>query len=158
MRADHLLQHVIRPTLRLMGLTNPRLNSPSAEILLLATACHESHCGEYLVQNGGPALGYMQIEPATHDDIYDNFLAYRPAMFEMMQTIASDRLHERLIWDLRYSTAIARLVYWRTPYALPHRDDIAAMAATWKRDFNTDKGRGTPEKFMADWRRYGIEL
>ncbi|KAF0118141.1 MAG: hypothetical protein FD149_866 [Rhodospirillaceae bacterium] len=70
----HFVTTVIRPTLLHLG-----LHSPAAEALLLGTAIQESRLGTYLRQTGGgPALGVYQMEPATHEDIWTNFLAYRP--------------------------------------------------------------------------------
>ena len=60
---------VIRP-----ALTKINLWSRSAEELVLGTAIVESGL-TYLKQRGeGPALGLWQIEPATHEDLYTNFL------------------------------------------------------------------------------------
>ncbi len=71
---QHFLASVIRPTLMTLG-----LYSPAAEQLLLATAIQESHL-THRKQIGGPALSYFQIEPKTHNDIWDNFLKYRPQL------------------------------------------------------------------------------
>jgi hypothetical protein len=65
--------YVLRPTLERIG-----LHSNSAEILLLGTALTESGDMHYLRQLGnGPALGVYQMEPTTHEDIYDNYLKYK---------------------------------------------------------------------------------
>ena len=69
----HLLFQVINPVLRSMDAW-----SIAAENLILGTAVQESECGYYLHQLGdGPALGIYQMEPATHDDCWNNFLKYR---------------------------------------------------------------------------------
>jgi len=54
-----------------------------------------------------------------------------------------------LMVDLRYATAIARLVYWRVPKRLPEADDIEALARYWKTHYNTPLGAG----HEADFRR-----
>jgi hypothetical protein len=47
-------------------------------MLLLGTALTESGDMHYLHQLGnGPALGVYQMEPTTHEDIYDNYLKYK---------------------------------------------------------------------------------
>ena len=51
--------------------------STAAEELVLGTAIVESSL-IYISQHGaGPALGLWQVEPATHDDLYANYLSYR---------------------------------------------------------------------------------
>lgn len=73
---DHLLQDVIRPALAVIG-----LQSVAAEQLLLGTAAAESRLGTYLHQQGnGPALSPWQIEPATHEDVWRNVLAFKPGL------------------------------------------------------------------------------
>ena len=63
---------VVRPTLKKLG-----LYSLAAERLIVGTIYQESHA-KYLKQLGnGPALGVIQMEPATYGDIWDNYLAYK---------------------------------------------------------------------------------
>ena len=59
--------NIIRPVLLVIG-----GESRAAENLILGTALQESNL-RYLRQLGdGPARGVYQMEPATHDDIWDN--------------------------------------------------------------------------------------
>ena len=71
-----LTDYIIKPTLLQIGLFNH-----TAVNLLLGTCAQESRMGTYVHQLGnGPALGIYQIEPATHNDIWANFLKYKPAL------------------------------------------------------------------------------
>lgn len=142
-----LRDHVIEPALIELDKVLPGCLSPSAVNLLLGTAAHESKCGYHLVQVNGPALGVFQIEPATHSDVWDNWLAYRP---EIAHRLARGG-HDRLIWDLRYATIIARLVYWRAPEPLPEPDDSQGLAAYWKKHYNTEQGRGSRAAWLDDY-------
>jgi len=36
---------------------------------------------------------------------------------------------------------------------LPQAGDLAAMAAYWKKFYNTPLGAGKPEQFVAKWRK-----
>ncbi len=64
--------NIVRPTLEAVGAHNR-----AAEDLVLGTALQESNL-RYLRQlNDGPARGVYQMEPATHDDIWENYLAFR---------------------------------------------------------------------------------
>lgn len=138
---------VVRPTLDSLGLW-----SPSAEALVLGTAIHESRL-TYLRQNGGgPALGLYQIEPATHADLYRNYLDLRPEFKERARRwLASwPDPHSQLATNLAYATAICRLLYHRVPALLPAAGDIDALAAYWKAHYNTPAGKGT----AAEWARH----
>lgn len=145
----HFRQHVIDPALRDLD-----MYSEAASNLLLGTALTESGL-TYLVQNGGPALGVYQIEPDTHDDIWANFLKYRKTLSPKVRRsggyVGTD--HDMLIWNLKYATAIARLVYWRRPEPLPKADDAEGLAAYWKAHFNTSEGKGSVEKALPHFER-----
>ena len=67
------MRELVEKTIREMG-----LYSPEAAELLLGTCAQESAYGKYRKQlGGGPALGIFQCEPATFNDIVDNFLNYK---------------------------------------------------------------------------------
>jgi len=71
-QATDFRRDVIAPVLQKSG-----LDSEAAEELLLGTAVQESLNFKYRRQmGGGPARGYFQMEPATHDDIWDNYLQF----------------------------------------------------------------------------------
>lgn len=148
----HLRTEVIRPCLRLLDLW-----SPTAEDLLVGTAVQESHCGSYLRQmGGGPALGIYQMEPATHDDIWAHFLAYRPRLATEVRRFLAPGVaaHEQLPWNLYYATAMARMHYLRRPERLPAYGDVRGYAAYWKAHYNTPLGKGTEAEFVANWARF----
>lgn len=152
MNANLLLESVIRPVLQRMG-----MGSPAAEKLLLMTACHESMGFKHKEQlGGGPALSYYQIEPATLLDLHRNYLAFRPlykGLLEHFWPKGAMEQREALLDD-RYSTAVARMIYFRVPKKLPDFDDDVGMAAYWKTYYNTHKGAGTQTRFLQDWERY----
>jgi len=151
---DQFREAVIRPTLHYLG-----LHSTAAENLLLGTAVQESRL-KYLKQiGGGPALGVFQIEPATHKDVWDNFLEFRPDLASKVRGIASQRTFfknadSELMFNLRYSAAIARLIYLRAPAKLPRYDDIEGLARYWKTYYNTTLGAGTTAEFILNYREH----
>jgi hypothetical protein len=136
---------VIRPTLDRLALW-----SESAEVLLLGTALTESGLVWLRQKGGGPALGVYQIEPATHDDVWANYLAYRPGLRDRVAALRASEPEPaaQLITNLAYATAIARLIYRRRPEPLPPADDLAGLAAFWKAHYNTAGGAGTPDDFV----------
>jgi hypothetical protein len=123
--------------------------SLAAEELLLGTACQESQL-RYVVQlAGGPALGLFQMEPATHDDIWDNFMAYQP---RVLQARIVRLKAQRMIGNLWYAAAMCRLHYYRVREPIPEVGDLDAQASYWKRHYNTHLGAGTVDEYKASWR------
>ena len=150
---EHFRLHVVRATL--MSL---RMWSLASENLLIGTAAQESGL-RYLRQfDNGPARGLYQIEPATHDDIWDNYLKFRKGLKARIQVLPApvpSRI-DQLTTNLAYATAIARLVYWRHPEPLPAPGDVDGLAGYWKKYFNTEKGKGRAAEFAATYRRYAL--
>lgn len=144
-------EHVIRATLQPMGLW-----SPEAEELLIGTAAHESQLGRYIVQVGGPALGVFQMEGPTWRDLYQTFLVYNNKLMGRIHGVVpmTGRTAEHMITDLRYACVMARLKYYRVKDPLPAADDLQGQARYWKQHYNTPKGRGTVEQYVADYRKY----
>ncbi|MCJ9430169.1 hypothetical protein [Kordiimonas marina] len=149
---DEFLEDTIITTLKDMGMW-----SAEAEKLLMMTAAHESGGLKYDVQmGGGPARSYYQIEPNTLQDLYDNYLAYRPelqAKLDKYMPPGNPPLDEALL-DVTYATAAARLIYYRKPASIPAVDDEDGLANYWKQYWNTAQGAGTVEQFLDDWERY----
>lgn len=151
MDAQVFLEVVIRPALLALG-----LHSAAAEELLLGTAMVESQLVHREQLGGGPALGLFQMEPATHDDIWTHYLAYRPALARKVEALLSrpdaDRHAELLVNDV-YAAAMARIHYKRVAEALPAVGDTDAMAGYWKRYYNTPRGKGRAAKYVQTWER-----
>lgn len=140
------LRHkLIRPILQAYDLW-----TPSAEELLLGTAAQESNCGEYIVQVGnGPALGLYQMEPPTFEDIFKLVVPKINSLdFDIPYTAGA------LVWDMRLSTIMCRLQYWRFEETLPKYNDIVGLAKYWKKYYNTVKGKGTVEEFVESYEYY----
>ncbi|MDP5041264.1 MAG: hypothetical protein NWQ26_10405, partial [Paraglaciecola sp.] len=98
-------QHeVIRPVLEKMHASNL-----AAEELLLGTAVQESLNFKYRRQMGnGPARSYFQMEPATHDDIWNNYLKYnarRAALVTSFLSSPDADKHYELENNDQYATA-----------------------------------------------------
>jgi hypothetical protein len=128
--------------------------SPNAVELIVMTAAHESRL-EYRRQFGnGPAMGLIQMEGATHDDIWTNYLKYQPDLAsKVRQTLGRGELPvpETLVHNDHYAAAMCRVHYRRVKPALPQLNDIDGMAAYWKRYYNTHLGAGTLEDFKSSY-------
>lgn len=144
---------VIRPALKHLDPLVPY--STVAEDLLLGTALVESRLQWLRQVGGGPALGVYQVEPATHDDVWNNYLRYRGRLRRRVLSMCPPWRTETsppfdgsewwpsedlMVTDLAYATAIARLVYRRAPELLPRQADAAGMARYHKRWYNTPAG------------------
>jgi len=146
---SHFHSLVIQPTLTVLDQVIP--HSVEAEALLLGTAISESSLmylkqGLYKLSDGlGVALGPYMVEPAIHIDVWENFIVYRQELNEFMRVTFGLEFHdlcpanEKLITDLAYATAIARLIYWRRPEVLPGMDG-EGLARYHEQHFNTIKG------------------
>ncbi|HCK17421.1 MAG TPA: hypothetical protein DHW36_02810 [Thalassospira sp.] len=159
--ATQLRTLVVKPVLAELGLSAPDV----AENLIMGTAAHESHLGDYIAQvGGGPALGIFQMEPATLHDCYDNYLDYRADLkakvdgFLAAQPANPDGTPDKdaqLATNLAFATALCRIRYYRAPAAMPSDpNDVNGLAAYWKQYYNTPQGAGTVEQFVADYNRY----
>lgn len=142
---QQLLDWVVKPALSHVGLYNP-----AAAQLVIGTGLQESRY-QYLHQvGGGPACGFWQMEPATHKDMWENFIEKRDRFKIPLQQILApwpDPLTQ-LATNLNYGAAMCRLFYYRLPHALPKQDDREAQAAYWKQFYNTQKGRGHTAEFL----------
>jgi hypothetical protein len=108
------------------------------------------------VEIEGPALGIYQMEPATHDDIHENFIRFDDGLrgkikdYNLM-AMPIDAAHE-MIGNLYYATAMCRIHYLRVPEPIP--DYLGGQAQYWKTHYNSEKGAGTVQQYMNNWNRY----
>lgn len=120
-----------------------QLYSANAEELLCFTCAVESNGGEFIVQENGPALGIFQMEPNTFTDLFQNFIYKRAALLNLLAlNLACPQLPraDRMIYDLKFAAAMARLFYERCPGSLPEATDVDGMWDYYKQFYNTPKG------------------
>jgi hypothetical protein len=118
----------------------------------MLTAAVESNMGYYIKQVDGPAIGIFQMEPATHDDIWDNYLAYRRDLSPVVTQFGHGLIS--LQTSLAYGAAMARVHYLRVPAKLPNANDVEGLATYWKEHYNTLEGKGTVVDAIAKYRKY----
>lgn len=147
LNALQLRAYIVRPALRALSMW-----SRAAEELVMGTAAQESRL-EYIHQlGGGPALGLFQMEPATHDDIWTNYLDYRPQLAGLVRSLVARPVADTMVHDARYAAAMCRLHYRRVPAPLPDPEDIHAMAAYWDTHYNRNPTKGHPWEFVENFR------
>jgi hypothetical protein len=148
-----LRQYVIVPTLDYLGAQ--RFGGPAAEEILIGIALQESRGGHYLAQLfPGPARGLWEMEPATEQDIWENFLRYKTDLFAAVWGLLGPRLDRgmQLYGNLYYACAMARIELYRAPEKLPDAGDVAAQADFYKRHYNSGRGKATVAEYLANWR------
>lgn len=123
------------------------MHSDNAVELLAMICAHESLGGKYRKQIGGPALGVFQIEPATHNSIWDNSDSIKSRAMRL--GIKEDVT--RLETDDRYSVFVAR--HYLAQDANPLPKGLEAMASYCKSYWNRT-GKATPEKYLNDYLRW----
>ena len=123
--------------------------SADAEELMVFTCAVESLGGTFLHQVGGPALGIYQMEPATYNDIWQNYIySHGPLTMRLFSNfdISSMPDESRLIYDSRYATAMTRIFYARIKEPLPSAQDENALWEYYKKYYNTTAGKAEKEE------------
>ncbi len=161
-RADHLRDFVVVPVLDHMAEAtgNNRINCPAAIELVLGTVAHESHMGVYLRQHPtGPARGIGQMEQATYDDLWSNYLRTRPELAEAVRRLASVAsikagipAFSEVVGNLNFAVAMIRVRYLPAPQVLPQAGDIQALGEYHVKWYNRG-GAATASAFVADYKR-----
>jgi hypothetical protein len=129
-------------------LSKLRLYSKNAEEILVFTCAAESLGGTLLQQVKGPALGIYQIEPNTYTDIWVNYIRARNQLATLMAIhFGCNKIpdFERVIYDLHFATAMARIHYLRMPGNLPDAKDIDGIWDYYKKYYNSEKGKAKKE-------------
>lgn len=158
LNVDHLRKFVIRPTLMNAGVW-----LQEAEDILVGTALVESGL-EFLRQGTtklhdgeGVALGIFQMEPATHDDIWRNYLDHRENLSSRVQKFLTMSPYDhsaQMVGNLPYAALMARIHYLRVPIKLP--TSVEDMAEYWKLHYNTMSGKGNIGTFITLYLQFGV--
>lgn len=150
MNAHQLIDFIISSALNTLP-ERFKATQDQAVRLLAMIAAHESHGGVYVKQVQGIALGIYQMEPATFHDLLDYLrrkVKESPDFEALYTRLAEGGFNEdRLMYDLRFATIMARIFLWRISEPLPDKDDVDAMAAYAKKYWNTYKGKATQEHY-----------
>jgi hypothetical protein len=151
---------VLTPTLmaleRLAGVPYTK----AAHDLVFGTIAQESLLGTFLVQTNGPALGVIQVEPATLDAIIAGLTPAQAAALATLTTPASPE--HNVVANLPYAVAVCRLGYWQSPLPLPP-DTVSGLFLTagtccYKTVWNTPAGAATLAQWRQNWLLTGVEL
>lgn len=137
--------YVVNPALGVLAAAGIPYSLVAAD-LLIATAAVETQIGSYLVQQGGPALGVFQIQPASLADLWANLT---PRQRDAVQSISTPESPvTQITTNLKFAAAICRLFYWQVPEPLPPHTE-AGLWGYYKRWWNTPAGATTEAEFVA---------
>jgi len=150
---EHFARLVLVPTLKSL-----EMDALWARSLLLTIGIVESEFEALEQYGGGPALGFFQMEPRTHDDNWASWLAFRPHRVNALLNATGVQRPDsiQMVRNLPYAVAMARIWLWRRRFVVPRYDDSAALARIWKNEYNTERGAGRKEKFIRKFQKHGI--
>lgn len=106
---------------------------------------------QHVRQVEGIALSWWQIEPATHDDIWSNFLGASNRQYlidGILQLTDRPGVAQELEVNPFYAAAMCRIHYMRFKPPLPEVDDRIGRAEYWKKFYNTNLGKGSVAKYL----------
>jgi hypothetical protein len=152
LNCEQLTEFVIKPALDAL-----QMNSPAAVELMIFTCAVESEGGYYLKQVKGPALGIYQMEPVTHNDIWQNYIKGKgDLIFKLMSNFGCSVQppEDQLIYDLFYASAMTRIFYERVPAPLPAADSTISIWNYYKKYYNTDAGKAQPVESIQKYQRF----
>lgn len=139
-----ILREVVRPALQSAGIW-----SEAREQIVLGTGAVES-AYKYVKQIGpGPALGWWQCEPATHRDMWENWIPSRGELKDRLRILCEGLERDgALVAHPMYAAAICGAHYLRARGALPAPGDAHAMAQYHKAAYNTVLGKTDPAESL----------
>lgn len=88
------------------------------------------------------------MEPNTYIDIWENFIKLKKSLMTQLSTnfeIFYMPDEDKMVYDLRYATVMARLHYNRVPQPLPDHNDVNLIWEYYKTHYNTPKGAAEKE-------------
>lgn len=147
LEVEQFRNNIVVPTLQVLELL-----SWEAACLVLGTGLHESHL-KYITQlDNGPAVGLFQMEKATYDDIWTNFLSFRPEIADRVRKFSiGEPSFQQMEGNLYLATAMCRIHYLRVKDELPHSP--IGMASYWKIHYNSSLGKGSIQQAMPHFER-----
>ena len=141
------LKKVVTETLKEMDRFKPECVE-----LMCMIAAHESMLGKYRKQIKGPALSLFQIEPRTHDSIWDNC----DSIAKLAIKLGIERSLRSLADDDRYAVFVSRCYLLMDKNPLPKT--VCEMGEYAKTYWNSNDGKASPDAYIdayIKWRELG---
>jgi len=130
------------------------LDSVEARSLVYRTGMAESgyrHLAQIGMNIGSGAVGFFQNEPNSIKDTWENFaMGKRYATVLLSHGFDPDDHINSVLGSITLQIMFARLQYRRNKEPLPDIEDYIAQGKYYKKYYNTDKGKGSVEKFLKE--------
>ncbi len=129
MTPGNFLARVVLPGLALLP---AEMNTPEAQVMLVAPAGQESHWTDRRQLGDGPAHGYYQCEGGPQSGLVDvlerpSTTAYlHNACAELDILPTAEAIYAAIVYCDALATVVARLILWADPAPLP------PLGATWQ--------------------------
>ena len=122
--------------------------SEDAAKLIFETGMTESGYRHLEQMGGGPAVSFFQMEEATINSMFDNWITYRKPAVACLYRLGLVERHMVfcVMSNIALAVAFCRIYYWRKPGSIP--SDIEGRAKYWKKHYNTAGGKGSFEHYM----------
>lgn len=122
--------------------------SEEASDLIFETGNAETGYKHLKQMGGGPAVGFFQIEGWVIKDCYVNYIKYRPILIKFAEALGFDEddMEFSVMSNIALQVFFCRICYRRRPGSIPM--STQERAVYWKKEYNTEKGKGTPEHYM----------
>lgn len=159
-RPDQLAVMIYEKNMELLG------HARREEVeLYVGIAATESGFTQRIQMDAGPARGLFQVEPDTAYDVCLNYLRPKRERLRRIMLLSFgiyvDFFPDRIclpdlleIYD-DFSFLIARCVLLRRPEPIPVK--VEEQAEYYKQWYNTQAGKGSKEKYLADWKAHGCQ-
>lgn len=138
-------------------LSKLQVYSKEAEEILVFTCASESSGGTFLHQIKGTALGIYQMEPSVYTDIWVNYIRARNQLATLMALhFNCNKIPEvdRLIYDLHFATAMARIHFLRVKPLIPKTNDVEGLWEYYKKFYNTEKGKAKKDDCIKKYKEF----
>ena len=104
-----------------------------------------------------PALGIYQMEPETYHLLWENYIKEKHSL--MMKLSARLGIYQipsedRLIYDLRFATIMARIFYLSIQETVPHYKDVEQVWNYYKKYYNTVSGKAEKTSSLLKYQNF----
>lgn len=124
-------------------------HSDEATLAIMQIIAHESNGGKHWEQmGGGPALGVIQMEPTTHDSVWDN----SDSIHLLSQKMCVPRGLDKLRTSAMYNIFMARCYLLMDPDPLPK--DPTSMSYYLKKYWNSEGGAANQLDYYYKWSKW----
>jgi len=151
MNKEQLQTLIVEPVMRKI----PHGYSEEAVTAFMMCVAHESKRCTYIKQINGPALGFIQMEPATHNDTWkhgDSIWANALTLGIINEVEHMQKIHpkpERLVYDIAYNVFMFRQRMFMKKGAIPK--DLHGISAYLKTHWNSAEGKAHFGSYYDDY-------